>query len=160
MPTKFVFVLGAAIAVTLVSSIEVPVNEAQRRVPPPPACNCDQIIISSSGTTKKLHSNVLGSFTRLSSYYNAFKGSIYRNSNRLTLIGGKLQNWRIQGGSRARRIVVKHPSCKEICPTNCSPNWVTYQKPRYVRDNTIKFECRNVNDGTTFFDWTDLTDIY
>ena len=154
MATRLIIILATAMTTAHVNSVDVPVNIAQGPPPPPPGssgqCNCAQLIVSSSGATKTFHSHALGPFQLSSSHFNAFKSTVYRNSRSLTLIGGKLQTWRIQGGSRAGRIMVKHPSCKEACPTSCSPDWVVYQRPRYVKDNTIKFECRDGNDGVLF----------
>ena len=132
----------------LASLIAIHVNSTPP--PPPPGnnqCQCGEIIVSSNGATKTLHSHAIGSFKLSSSHFNQFKSTVYRNSKSLTLIGGRKQYWRIHGGSRAGRIMVRNKSCKELCPGNCARGWKVYKKPGYIRDITIKFECRNGNNG-------------
>ena len=142
MATKILFLLFGAFALHQVTL-------AQRKPPPPPPCECQQIVVTSDGVTKNLHAHALGSFGLSSSHFNAFKSTVYRNSKSLTLIGGANQFWRIHGGSRAGRIMIRHKSCKESCPTDCSADWEVFQRPRYVKDKNIRFECKRGN-GVSF----------
>ena len=127
-------------------------------IPPPPppnasSCQCSQIMVSSGGLPKTMHPNALSPYDLSSSHFNAFKSTVYRNSESLTLTGGPNQYWRIHGGSRAGRIMIRHKSCKEACPTECSSDWEVYQKPgyigsRYIKNQDIKFECKRGDDGS------------
>jgi hypothetical protein len=100
---------------------------------------------------KTLHAHALGEFKLSSSHFNAFKSTVYRNSKSLTLTGGVNQYWRIHGGSRAGRIMIRHTSCKETCPFNCSPDWKVYKRPGYVKDSSIKLTCgTGGDDGINF----------
>ena len=117
-----------------------------RGPPPPPTgaqCRCSEIVVSSNGEARKLHSHAMGVYRLSSSNFNAFKSTIYRNANGLALIGGKKQYWRINGGSRAGRIMIRQKSCKAACPTDCPIGWKAYKKPGYVKVKELKFECRN-----------------
>ena len=109
-------------------------------------CNCAEIIVSSNGLGKNEQSKALGLFKLSDSHFNAFKSTVYRNSNSLTLIGGLNQFWRIQGGSRMGRLVFRNKSCKAVCPMSCSSDWEAYQRPRYVKDATISFKCKGHDD--------------
>ena len=63
-----------------------------RGPPPPPTgaqCRCSEIVVSSNGEARKLHSHAMGVYRLSSSNFNAFKSTIYRNANGLALIGGK-----------------------------------------------------------------------
>ena len=110
-------------------------------------CECTNIIVSSQDLAKKLHRNALGEFTLSSSHFNAFKSTVYRNSKSLTLIGGPNQTWRIHGGSRAGRILIRNKSCKGICPMDCSTYWEVYKRPSYEKDPSISIKCGDEDDG-------------
>ena len=146
MACRIVFLLLSAVAIIHVNSVDVSIRAGQRPPPPPSGCNCAQIVVSSNGLLRSDHSHALGPFQRSSSHFNAFKSTVYRNSQSLTLTGGANQYWRIHGGSRAGRIMARHTSCKDACPFNCSPDWKVYKRPGYLKDTSIKFECRNGDD--------------
>ena len=105
-------------------------------------CECPNIVVSSTEDAQELHPNTLEPFELSDSHFNAFKSTVYRNSESLTLIGGKRQSWRIQGGSRAGGILIRNKSCKEICPFNCPSDWEVYRRPGYVNDKSIEFKCQ------------------
>lgn len=109
-------------------------------------CNCAEIHVSSNGMAKNENSKALGLFKLSDSHFNAFKSTVYRNSKKLTLIGGLNQTWRIRRGSRAGSILLRNKSCKEVCPTSCSSDWEAYQRSGYVKDETISFECKSQSD--------------
>ena len=104
-------------------------------------CECKKIVVSSKGVARNEHPNTMGEFKLASSHFNAFKSTVYRNSKSLTLIGGSRQSWRIQGGSRAGRILIQNKSCKKRCPMNCLAGWKVYKRPTYVTDESVTFEC-------------------
>ena len=106
-------------------------------------CECPNIVVSSTEDAQELHPNTLEPFELSDSHFNAFKSTVYRNSKSLTLIGGKRQSWRIQGGSRAGRILIRNKSCKEICPFDCPSDWEVYRKPGYVNDKSIELKCQS-----------------
>ena len=106
-------------------------------------CECPNIVVSSTEDAQELHPNTLEPFQLSDSHFNAFKSTVYRNSKSLTLIGGKGQSWRIHGGSRAGRILIRNKSCKEICPFDCPSDWEVYRKPGYVNDKSIELKCQS-----------------
>ena len=115
-------------------------------------CECTRIVITSKGPAKKLHPLAMGEFKLSSSHFNAFKSTVYRKvkestqSGALTLIGGQNQYWRIQGGSRAGRILLRNKSCKRTCPMDCSAGWELYKRPSYENDASISTKCEG-EDG-------------
>lgn len=109
-------------------------------------CYCTEVFVSSDGLANKEHSNALGLFKLSDSHFNAFKSTVYRNSNIKTLKGGLKQFWRIRGGSRAGSILLRNKSCKEICPMSCTSDWEVYKRPSYVKDSSISFKCEDDND--------------
>ena len=121
MMFRIFFLLLATIAFVHVGSVHV----SQDLPPPPPPgalCQCTEIVVSSNGKAKTLHPKALDVFRLSSSHFNAFKSSIYRNSNSLALVGGKKQHWRIPGGISGE--VAGNFSSKNVYPS-CSKNHFT-----------------------------------
>ena len=132
--------------------------------PPPPlpprppttsnGCKCAQIVVSSIGEPKSWQPNAFTSYGLSSSHFNAFKSTVYRNSQSLTLTGGPRQFWRIHGGSRAGRIMIRNKYCKATCPNDCPAKWEVYQHRNHIgngmyrKDPNIKFECKDGGDGS------------
>ena len=104
-------------------------------------CKCGQITVSSSSIAEEFHPAALGNFKPSDTPFNAFKSTIYKNSNGFTLMGGQKQYWRIRKASPTGHILIQNKSCKQTCPINCANDWELYQKSGYVPDAMIVFRC-------------------
>ena len=115
-------------------------------------CHCSEIFILSNNEANNFQPDSLGVFRATTSnnflhFWNPFGSAIYKNTNELSLIGGRNQYWRIQNWKREK--MIRHNSCKEACPIDCTQDWEVYKnRVGYVKVRDLTVECREEDDGS------------